>query len=206
MPNDNNSNNDVFVHDRVTAETTRVSVNSQGDEASGFRPDISGDGRFVAFGSTADNLVPGDDNGQTDVFVYDRGVQPTPTPTPSPTPSPTPIPTLAPTATPTAAATPPPTGGPLLAQGDNDCDGDTDSIDALAGLRHLVNLPVNQEPGCPDLGGALPAAPASEPPEIFGDVDCDGDVDPVDQLKILRNVAALPVVQTEPCTNIGDPL
>jgi tricorn protease-like protein len=200
---DNNANNDVFVHDRQTGETTRVSVNSQGDEASGFRPDIDADGQFVAFGSTAANLVPGDNNGQTDVFVHDRGVQPTPTPSPSPTPSPTPTATVEPTATPTPSPTPPPTGAPQLAQGDNDCDGDADSVDALKGLQHVAAIGFSQEPDCPALGGAVPAG---EAPDIFGDVDCDDDVDSVDGLKILQSVAAIPFSQNEPCTDIGEPL
>ena len=36
-----------------------------------FEPDVSGDGRFVVFTSTADNIVPGDTNGAEDVFVRD---------------------------------------------------------------------------------------------------------------------------------------
>ena len=35
-------------------------------------PDISGDGRLVAFRSAATNLVPGDSNGVPDIFVFDR--------------------------------------------------------------------------------------------------------------------------------------
>lgn len=96
---------------------------------------------------------------------------------------------------------------PELIQGDNDCDEDVDSVDGLAGLRHLAGLAVSQQPGCPALGGALPAAvPAGDPPDLFGDVDCDGDVDSVDQLKILRHVAALPFTQNEPCTDIDEVL
>ena len=130
---------------------------------------------------------------------------PTDTPTPSPTPVPTstPIATVTPTPTPTETATPTPTPSPALAQGDNDCDGDTDAVDALTGLRHVAALGVNQQPGCPALGGAVPAG---DPPDVFGDVDCDGDVDAVDALKVLRQVAALSVTQNEPCTDIGDPL
>ncbi|MFC6674097.1 TolB family protein [Marinobacterium aestuariivivens] len=65
---------DVFVHDRVTGATTRVSVDSSGNQAAGgsARPAISADGRFVAFGSGASNLVTGDTNGRPDVFVHDR--------------------------------------------------------------------------------------------------------------------------------------
>ncbi|MFN8612666.1 MAG: Ig-like domain-containing protein [Vulcanimicrobiota bacterium] len=71
---DSNGRDDVFVHDRQTGTTTRVSLDSagvQGDLDSGF-PSLSADGRFVAFHSSATNLVPGDSNGQQDIFVHDR--------------------------------------------------------------------------------------------------------------------------------------
>ncbi len=71
---DTNGVRDIFVRDRMTGETTRVSVDStgvQGDNRSGF-PSISGHGDSVAFWSTATNLVTGDTNGETDVFVHDR--------------------------------------------------------------------------------------------------------------------------------------
>jgi hypothetical protein len=38
---------------------------------------------------------------------------------------------------------------------------------------------------------------------LFGDVDCDGDVDAIDALKILRFVVGLSVSQTKPCPDIG---
>ena len=71
---DHNAAGDVFVHDRETGRTGRVSVASDGTEGGGasFRPSISGEGRFVAFVSFAINLVPGDSNGVGDVFVRDR--------------------------------------------------------------------------------------------------------------------------------------
>ena len=71
---DTNEEHDIFVHDRQTRETTRVSVDSaavQGDQGS-FEPAISGDGRYVAFRSSATNLVAGDTNTRTDIFVHDR--------------------------------------------------------------------------------------------------------------------------------------
>ena len=63
----------VFVHNRLTGETTRVSRSSAGVEANNTvsRPAISADGRSVAFESLASNLVTGDTNGQQDVFVHD---------------------------------------------------------------------------------------------------------------------------------------
>jgi len=141
-----------------------------------------------------------DADGNTSEFSAPADLLATPAPTPTLAPGETPGPTPVPTPTPT------PVPVDELAQGDNDCDGDTDSVDALAGLRHLVALPVNQEPGCPALGGAVPAAaPAGDPPDLFGDVDCDNDVDSVDALKILRNLVALAVSQTEPCADIGQP-
>ena len=71
---DTNEKEDLFVRDRQTGETTRVSVSSIGAQAdeSSYYPSISGDGRFVAFMSDATNLVSGDTNGFGDVFLHDR--------------------------------------------------------------------------------------------------------------------------------------
>jgi Tol biopolymer transport system component len=65
---------DVFVHDRLTGETDRVSISSAGTEGNGnsYDPSISADGRYVAFPSCASNLVESDTNGSPDVFVHDR--------------------------------------------------------------------------------------------------------------------------------------
>lgn len=71
---DTNGDQDVFVRDRTTGRTRRVSVSSAGEQPNGnsFDPFISADGRFVAFSSAASNLVGGDTNGVTDIFVRDR--------------------------------------------------------------------------------------------------------------------------------------
>jgi Tol biopolymer transport system component len=71
---DTNGFGDVFVHDRQTGQTTRVSVSSAGAEGNGDSEDasVSADGRYVAFRSAASNLVPGDTNGVVDEFVHDR--------------------------------------------------------------------------------------------------------------------------------------
>jgi len=70
---DTNGEQDVFVHDRQTNTTTRVSVDSSGAQGNGFSylPSISADGRFVAFSSNASNLVSGDTNNSQDMFVRD---------------------------------------------------------------------------------------------------------------------------------------
>ncbi|MFZ5909054.1 MAG: hypothetical protein ACOYYU_03455 [Chloroflexota bacterium] len=71
---DTNNHEDIFVHDRQTGTTTRVSVNSSGLEPNGdsYSPALSYDGRYVAFASDASNLVSGDTNGVGDIFVHDR--------------------------------------------------------------------------------------------------------------------------------------
>jgi PKD repeat protein len=71
---DNNDSGDVFVYDRIQAITQRISVNNanvEGNDASYF-PQISANGRYVSFASSADNLVPNDTNGYYDIFLYDR--------------------------------------------------------------------------------------------------------------------------------------
>jgi Tol biopolymer transport system component len=85
VPGDTNGTSDVFVRDRLTGGIERVSVDSRerqsvgGDGGGGGvldtnfgRPVISGDGRFVAFATSATNLVKGDRNQVVDVFLRDR--------------------------------------------------------------------------------------------------------------------------------------
>jgi hypothetical protein len=63
----------IFVYDMETGSNTLVSVSSSGEEAndtSSF-PYISSSGRFITFSSGATNLVSGDTNDVTDVFVHD---------------------------------------------------------------------------------------------------------------------------------------
>jgi hypothetical protein len=144
----------------------------------------------------------------------------TPTPSPSPTPSATPTPTATgtPTPTPTATATPATTGTPIvtptatptptptasptatssgLIQGDVDCDGDVNSVDALKELRYVALLEYSQNDPCPGIGEDVAS--------LWGDVDCNNDVTSVDALKILRYVAKLPYSQNDLCPEIGDP-
>ena len=64
----------MFVRDRRSGTTQRVSVATDGTQANNdnYSPAISADGRYVTFQSDASNLVPGDTNGTWDVFVRDR--------------------------------------------------------------------------------------------------------------------------------------
>ena len=81
VPGDTNLACDVFVHDRKTGWTQRVSIASDGSQTAigpdGIRPDslrpsLSGDGRLVVFESAASDLVAGDTNGRRDIFLHDR--------------------------------------------------------------------------------------------------------------------------------------
>ena len=74
VPGDTNGFRDIFVHDRTTGTSERVSLASTGGQADGdsYYPSVSADGRFTVFWSYATNLVPGDTNGLVDVFVHDR--------------------------------------------------------------------------------------------------------------------------------------
>jgi Tol biopolymer transport system component len=103
VANDNNVTSDIFVHDRQTGETERVSVDGNGNEGNNYSlwPSISADGQFISFGSFAGNLVSNDTNNTSDIFVRERASS-----TPTPTPTQTNTPTFTATATQTYTATP----------------------------------------------------------------------------------------------------
>lgn len=70
---DQNDNGDVFLRDLQLNTTVRVSSPSVGEaDGDSYDPTISADGRYMAFVSSATNLVPGDSNGKSDVFLFDR--------------------------------------------------------------------------------------------------------------------------------------
>ncbi len=69
---------DVFMRDLQTGKTSRISLDSNGNQANGSSgisfvksSAVSADGRYVVFQSVANNLVPGDTNNALDVFVRD---------------------------------------------------------------------------------------------------------------------------------------
>ncbi len=73
VPGDTNGFEDIFVYDRTTSTIRRVSVDNVGIQGNDFsiEPNISSDGRYVAYWSYASNLVAGDTNGAGDIFTYD---------------------------------------------------------------------------------------------------------------------------------------
>lgn len=77
VANDTNKAIDIFVRDRISGTTERVSVGTGGIQANEDLEkyanfNISGDGRYVVFNSPASNLVSNDTNGVDDVFIHDR--------------------------------------------------------------------------------------------------------------------------------------
>lgn len=75
VDDDTNGEQDIFARDRVLSLTRRVSVSSSGEQSNfvSTAPHISADGRFVAFESLASNLVGGDTNSDSDIFVHQDG-------------------------------------------------------------------------------------------------------------------------------------
>jgi hypothetical protein len=77
VTNDRNNTVDVFARDLAAGTTERISASFRGGDPNDFSfpPSISGDGRFVGFGSFATNLTFGDNNNTSNVFVRDRLIQ-----------------------------------------------------------------------------------------------------------------------------------
>lgn len=74
VANDTNGYEDVFVYDRASGVTERISVSASGGQAfaDSYEPVISGDGRYVAFVSQASNLVAGATDGVEEIYYLDR--------------------------------------------------------------------------------------------------------------------------------------
>ena len=75
VPNDTNRGNDILVRDRQTGQTRRVSLGTGGQQdpyGNAYFPFISLSGRYILFDSSFGQFVPGDTNGQDDVFVHDQ--------------------------------------------------------------------------------------------------------------------------------------
>jgi len=195
---------DVFVRDRLTGITRLASVDNTGghrDGNSGYS-DVSGDGRLVAFGSDAWQLVPNDTNLWPDVFVHDLGdadgdgqwdpFDPCPA-----------IPNEDPTDN-DGDSHADACDGP--GSGNVDCNGPLNgvtAVDALKVLRWVAGLSVIQNEPCLDIGQPRDLPPPDD--RKVGDVDCSGSVNAVDALKILRALAGLSVAKPAGCPPIIGP-
>jgi Ca2+-binding RTX toxin-like protein len=69
-----NAESDIFLKDRTTDSLTRISTSLTGGDGDrdSTSAKVSNDGRFVVFESAASNLTSGDNNGYTDIFIWDR--------------------------------------------------------------------------------------------------------------------------------------
>jgi Tol biopolymer transport system component len=185
-PGDTNDATDVFLRDPETNTTVRLSGargGAQADGASHF-PVISGDGRLVAFQSSATNLVPADDNGAADIFLYDlvsgdlQRVS-------------------------VARNGSDSDGGSSFAS--MNADGTV-----LAFQSAATNLVAGDTNGATDAFAwgkplAIPtptSTPTQPPPGPFGDVDCGGTVNSIDAALILQLAAGLTGELT--CQENGD--
>ncbi|MFC1751323.1 HYR domain-containing protein, partial [Pseudomonadota bacterium] len=76
ISSDTNGKGDVFIFNTENGQTERVSVSSNGWQANGesYNSVVTPDGRFVAFDSSASNLVNGDTNNTYDIFLRDRAL------------------------------------------------------------------------------------------------------------------------------------
>ena len=73
-------------------------------------------------------------------------------------------------------------------------------MDSLLTLRFDTGLDTNTGE-CPDIGVVVEVANAS--PHPWGDIDCGGDVNPIDSLKLLRYDGGLSVAQEPDCPGVG---
>jgi flagellin-like hook-associated protein FlgL len=72
VENDRNNKSDIFRKDILTGEVLRVNTSSSGEEDNGSNNGhISSDGRHIVFESISSNLVSGDSNGASDIFLRD---------------------------------------------------------------------------------------------------------------------------------------
>jgi hypothetical protein len=179
----------------------------------GSNPSVSTDGRFVAFETPAYNLVPGDDNGKSDIFVRDRllgtierssvktsGEQSSNQSPGSYNPSingdggvvvfDAIAPDLVSDDTNTRADV-------FVHAYDIDFDGVSDFSDNCPTVAN-TNGQANDQDG--DIAGDACDAAGT------GNVDCNQAISSIDALKILRFSAALSVAQSEPCLDMGQNL
>lgn len=70
VSDDDNDKSDIYVYDHWTEKTIRISRACYEPNGNSYKPSISRDGKVIAFESNAKNLVVNDNNGETDVFVY----------------------------------------------------------------------------------------------------------------------------------------
>lgn len=163
VPDDTNGKTDIFVVDitgGMVRPAMRVSVSSSGAQADGDStvPQISGDGLSIVFQSDADNLVDGDSNGGSDIFVTLNPPTPTPTATPTPMTTNTPTPSVTPEGPTATAVVPSPTGTTAL----------TPTVTVSPGASHTPSTGGGTATPTASLGTATPTAGQPSPTASAG--------------------------------------
>ncbi len=172
VPDDGNGFSDVYVYDRFPPDRDQgliarvtIAINDFGEPNEGvpdFPVSISSDGRWIAFSSSASNLVPNDLNNDVDVFLacnpFDAFACAPPTPIPTVTETPTPE---------------PPGDFPCI----GDCNGDGEvTIDDLI---RMVNIALGLRPVCGEDGGVGQC--------LAGDADCDCEITVDEIIRAVNN-------------------
>ncbi|MDO8615593.1 MAG: calcium-binding protein [Dehalococcoidia bacterium] len=225
VPGDANGSPDAFLLDRQTGALELVSTGlAQWGDGRSYPGALSGDARFVAFSSHATNLVAGDTNGNSDVFVYDRATGVTEIASIRPDGSGDDQSSDSPGISGDgrvvayrswAVLFPQDTNGvhdvlvavttgpaPIPARwGDFDCLNGITIGDAQKIARDLIDIPVTQGPGCPAPGAEVTV---DGTPRMWGDLDCQNGVTIGDAQKTARDLIDLPVSQADGCPRPGD--
>ena len=97
-------------------------------------------------------------------------------------------------------------GGPGTATLSLTLDNETSTVEVTVTPSTTTATPTGAPTATPSASVTPTPGPSETPTPkaLFGDMDCDGDVDAVDALAILRFVAGLPPLgQTEPCSDVG---
>ncbi|HKN37955.1 MAG TPA: hypothetical protein VJ622_06345 [Acidimicrobiia bacterium] len=175
---DTNGTEDVFVYDRLSRTTERVSLSSAGEQGNGdsFGPAISADGRYVAFTSSASNLTPDDTNGELDIFVRDRVAHTTVLASVGPHGTPGDGPSVAPSISGDGRLVAFESDADSLVPNDTNGTGDVFVHDLVTGLTRLVSVGGNgQQTESPSFGPAISADGSSVAFESFSSRLVPGD-------------------------------
>ncbi len=86
--------------------------------------------------------------------------------------------------------------------GDLNCDGVVDAADVLGSLRASGALPLANGNECPAFGQGVDILHGAVATQVWGDVNCDDELDGYDPLALIRHLANLPNGKVG-CPNIG---
>jgi Tol biopolymer transport system component len=214
VPGDDNPGDNLFLRDMQLGTTEIVSLNDAEElplGGGGGNPSVSTDGRFVAFETPAYNLVAGDDNGKSDIFVRDRllGTIERSSVTTSGEQSSNQSPgSYNPSINGDGGVVVFDAIAPDLVSDDTNANADVFvhaydiDFDGVSDFSDNCPTVANTNGQAADQDGDI-AGDACDAPGT-GNADCNQAISSIDALKILRFSAALSVTQSEPCKDVGE--